>query len=648
MKDRTLQRAFPIVAAAIGQRFGIKVRVGGDEAFTNGKVIQLPGYDGDDPDYKDFAWGLLAHESFHIRYSDFGLEFGDRPIRRRLCGAIEDVRIEFEGAKEYPGTRLTLRKVVEKMVAKGEFKRQQKGDHPGDILLGYVLKSLRSRVLGQSALKALLDETEKALESTFPKGAIIRLKGLLSEVPVELTCEQDCLSLTDRILDMIEEEERKESEQKANNPNSPPSGQDNPGQPGESGGGVTSPSLGQVGNTAENQGNDPGQDSQESSPSPGQGNGENGDVGKPNQANGDGNDAGSGEDDGGKPAKPSSPTPENPSGSDGGSQPTGDSDNSSSGKPGNGCDGQDDGEDHQIPNRNGLVQKILNTTDDELEPDMFDTVKDLLKIDASQETTICLPNGEEPPRNDAFGMSLYRKAEGESGKIRAALQGIVQSHRRNRPVRKRSGNRIDARQLHKLPTGDTRIFGRMAHKPNPNTAIHLVIDCSESMSYPANDAAGRLMGPRLPLALDAAMALAMAFEGIPGVNTGITAFPGHYGNTVYTVLRHGQRLRPNVGAFALTADGSTPMAEAVWFAAASLLSCREPRKVLMVLTDGQPDDRLSALDILDRCQRSGIEAVGIGLGIDVSHLFTKSIVVNDIRELRTELFALAEDLLITA
>ena len=224
----------------------------------------------------------------------------------------------------------------------------------------------------------------------------------------------------------------------------------------------------------------------------------------------------------------------------------------------------------------------------------------------------------------------------------------MQSHRRTRPVLKRSGSRVDARQLHKLPTGDTRIFGRMAHRPNPNTAMHLVIDCSESMSYPAYDSSSRPMGPRLPLALDAAMALSMAFEGIPGVNLGITAFPGNDERSVYTLLRHSQRLRPNVGAFALTAYSTTPMAEAVWFAAASLLMCREPRKVVMVLTDGAPNDSLSALDILDRCQRSGIEAVGIGLGIDVSHLFTKSIVVNDIRELRTELFALAEDLLITA
>jgi hypothetical protein len=32
MKNRTLHNAFPIVAAAIGNRFGIKVSVGGNQA----------------------------------------------------------------------------------------------------------------------------------------------------------------------------------------------------------------------------------------------------------------------------------------------------------------------------------------------------------------------------------------------------------------------------------------------------------------------------------------------------------------------------------------------------------------------------------------------------------------------------------------
>jgi cobalamin biosynthesis protein CobT len=594
MKDRTLNRAFPIVAAAIGQRFGIKVRVGGDQAYTTGDAIQLPGYDGDDPDYKDYAWGLLAHEAFHIRHSDFSIDYGRSVIRRRLCGAIEDVRIEHEGAREFPGTRLTIRRTIEKMIAQGKFKAHTELDHPGDILHGYVLKSLRARVLGQTALAPLVTESEKALKARFPKGAVIRLKGLLSEVPEGLTCERDCLSLADQILEMIEDEVRKEKEAEATSPASgSDSDRDDGADPEASGGGAGEE------NCRPESGND---ETVDTNPDDGQAAQ---DTDRASPASGG---AGS----------------EQPNPDDDGLQPAG----------------------IDTAALETLLQQILGTEEDDLEQDVFEAVKEALRIDDAQVAPVCLPSGDDPRRNEAMGLALHRKVLGESGKIRAALQGVVQSHRRNRPIRKRCGQRIDSGQLHRLPAGETRVFLRQAHKVNPNTAIHLLVDRSDSMEYQAHDTAGRAMGARMPLALDASMALALALEGIPGVNPAITAFPGGDERSVYTVLRHGEKLRPNVGAFALTPGGSTPMAEAIWYAAASLCPCREPRKVVMVLTDGQPDDRLSTLDILARCQRSGIETVGIGLGIDVSHLYPKSIVINDLGELRARLFELAKDLLI--
>jgi cobalamin biosynthesis protein CobT len=294
-----------------------------------------------------------------------------------------------------------------------------------------------------------------------------------------------------------------------------------------------------------------------------------------------------------------------------------------------------------------LLKQILHTTEEDLEADLFEAVKEALRIGDGPKAT-CLPSGESPQCDDALGMALYRKVQAESGKIRAALQGVVQAHRRNLPILKCSGNRIDGRRLYRLSLGDGRVFVRQAWKPSPHTAVHVLIDRSESMGLSVQDRDGKSMGTRMSLALDAAMALALAFEGIPGVNPGITAFPGRDERSVYSVLRHGQKLRPQVGAFALRPAGSTPMAEGIWYAAAALLMCREPRKVLMVLTDEQPDDRLSTLEILQRCQHSGIEAVGVGLGIEVSQLFPKAIRIHEFRELRSRLFSLAKDLLISA
>lgn len=222
MKNNTLHNAFPIVAAAIGNRFGIKVKVGGDQAYTNGKLIQLPAYNGNDPDYQDYAWGLLAHESAHIRYSDFSIVYGNSVLRRRLCGAIEDVRIEHELAKDFPGTRLTLRTVIEKMIVNGGFVAAGAEDHLANVLYGYVLKSLRARVLGQTALNPLVDISEQVLKTHYPVGAVIRLKGLLSEVPDGLKSETDCLNLTDRILTMIEQECEKQEQARQQKQNGQP------------------------------------------------------------------------------------------------------------------------------------------------------------------------------------------------------------------------------------------------------------------------------------------------------------------------------------------------------------------------------------------------------------------------------------------
>ena len=73
MKNRnTVFNALPIVAAHYGDKFGVKVVVGGSDARTNGDVILLPNIAENYPQ-KKVIWGYLAHESGHVRMSDFEL-----------------------------------------------------------------------------------------------------------------------------------------------------------------------------------------------------------------------------------------------------------------------------------------------------------------------------------------------------------------------------------------------------------------------------------------------------------------------------------------------------------------------------------------------------------------------------------------------
>lgn len=175
-------------------------------------------------------------------------------------------------------------------------------------------------------------------------------------------------------------------------------------------------------------------------------------------------------------------------------------------------------------------------------------MKEILSMKGADGCEEVMPIADAPEGEEAAGLALLRRVQSESVRIRATLQGLVQSHRRERPLPRRSGRRIDAGRLHRWSLGDTRLFVRHSPKPAPNTAIHVLLDRSDSMGWQAADAQGKSMGARLPLALEATMAVALAFEGISGVNGGITAFPGDREGSVYRLLRHGQRLRQNVGA----------------------------------------------------------------------------------------------------
>ncbi|MEI8574167.1 VWA domain-containing protein [Methylomonas sp. LW13] len=606
MKNRTLHNAFPIVAAAIGNRFGVKVSVGGNQAYTDGKSIQLPAYDGDDAEYQDVAWGLLAHEAAHIRYSDFTLRYGNSVLRRRLCNAIEDVRIEYELAKDFPGTRLTIRTVIEKMIAKGDFVASNITDHPANILYSFVLKSLRARVLGQSSLRPLVEETETALKATFPTGAVTRLKGLLSEVPEGLQSESDCLQLTDRILTMIEQEFE---QQRQRNQTQPSVDEDTS---------CESDDTDQAGETADLD-NSNASDSED-------------DMEHDQDLPTDNDDEQSSESGGNDDSNPENPDDE----------PSAQAESSSSNPQG------DDEESTEIADPMGVLQTLLSASDGDIEQDLFESLKSALSLAAENVSELLMPSGHEPPMDDQAGAFFLRKVQSESGKIRAALQGLVQSQTLNRSQHACRGRRMDGKRLHRLPLGETKVFQRKQAKSAPNTAIHLLLDKSESMGYQVTDSQGQPIGSRMPIALEATLALALAFEGIPGVNPGVTAFPGIQDDSVFRLLEHGQRVNARTGAFSLAATGSTPMTEAIWFGAASLLGCREPRKVLMVMTDGQPNDTLSTLELLQRCRDSGIETVGVGLGLDVSHLFPIAITINDLSELRAQLFELSKAVLLAA
>ena len=242
---------------------------------------------------------------------------------------------------------------------------------------------------------------------------------------------------------------------------------------------------------------------------------------------------------------------------------------------------------------------------------------------------------------------MLARVQSESAKLRVRLQGLVQAHEMTKRRTVRHGRALSQSALHRVAVGDDRIFVRKEQRIAPNTALHLLVDLSGSMLRPVVTPTG--MRRRYQIALDAGMALALALEPLRGVSCAVTAFPALNGrvDTVTRILSHGDRVGRRAGAFVQGPRGDTPMTGALWFAAADLLARREPRKVLVVLTDGDPDDHDSAVEMVRRATAAGIEILGVGIAKDTAHLFPVAVVIQDIAHLKDRLFGIAERLLLS-
>lgn len=97
----------PLMVFNYAKMFGVTVRIQGSCAYTNGKVITIPRLDVTKPNITRLALGYLAHESAHIRYTDFSILKKDK-IKNNLFlfslfNILEDARIETLISKEYIG-----------------------------------------------------------------------------------------------------------------------------------------------------------------------------------------------------------------------------------------------------------------------------------------------------------------------------------------------------------------------------------------------------------------------------------------------------------------------------------------------------------------------------------------------------------------
>lgn len=240
---------------------------------------------------------------------------------------------------------------------------------------------------------------------------------------------------------------------------------------------------------------------------------------------------------------------------------------------------------------------------------------------------------------DGYSGSLDN-ALAKSNRLRSRLLGLLQQHTLAKTRRSRTGKRLAVKRLADVAVGDDRCFLKKDQKILPNAAVHLVIDRSSSMADEE----------RIEVAREAAFSLSSALDAVPKVNVATSAFPlGE--NGILSIQSHNETSRKAASSYgALTANGLTPMAEALWYAAIQLSRQKQERKVIIVLTDGRPAGNANngkgalenAQETVQRCLASGIDVYGIGIKHPaVTKFIPDSSVIHDVNDLPNTLFDLA-------
>lgn len=302
-------------------------------------------------------------------------------------------------------------------------------------------------------------------------------------------------------------------------------------------------------------------------------------------------------------------------------------------KPG---EGEADGEAGDSSNQDAgpdreAIKAMLDGTDGELSPsDIGDIASKELGEVAEEEVCSAVSSGADAVSStlavsrSSGGVSDFPAVAAASLALRTKLRAKMDSVARTKATRRDYGSRFDPMAAAAFIRGESKLFAHRDYHRKTNTAVEIVLDKSISMR-----------GAAIGQARKAALAIAHGLEQLQGVATAAAAFPD-----IEVMKEFHEKAGSTAGRFSVVADGSsTPMAEAMVWACSSLAPRQEKRKILVVITDGAPNDRAAVSALLRRLKASRVECIGVGIGTDaVKGLFPVSCVIHDVSELSSALF----------
>lgn len=223
-----------------------------------------------------------------------------------------------------------------------------------------------------------------------------------------------------------------------------------------------------------------------------------------------------------------------------------------------------------------------------------------------------------------------------ASRMRARMMGMLQSIKMQPKSYGLSGRKLANGRLVRMATGDPRIFRKKTEAKVVNTAVSVLLDLSGSMNG------------RYEVANAAAFALHTTLFGLKGVAICSMEFSGKEKEPDVNVLVDFGK-KPKSDNFNHHPFDGTPTDTAIWAGRAILLQRPEPRKIMLILTDGCPDDSNETKAATKKTMQDGIEIAAIGIMANsVKNYWDNHKIIETIQELPAAMFGIMEGLLIQA
>ena len=620
---KTLMGAIPMVVAAITQGANVRV-VWGDfgTASSDGKVIRMPLLPLEDSKVEAYALGYAVHETGHIVGSDFSI--GRQPgLHGALVNILEDVRIEGERINALPGARRWLEDLAHVLLEDGRIACARVDDEVADKLCSYLLTNLWVQILGFGGLREAARKCRDMLAQSLPVPVFTQVETLALGVATAVST-RDVADIADAIMALLREQQQAHQQQ----------AQDQATGPGETQSGSGLPA-------------DNAQDAQSAGPRgdapPDDSTSKDGVTSGGHEPTGDGSPDAGRKAAGARPDCDVQPDVQDASvSSDGGKlqRELSDDEVVGQGQERSGVgQGVDDGYSMTAQQAAQAIQAVLEATTVKAGMDISHHIADGLRGALGDEARNGGNSGRQrmkPPEiKDIESVrsvsALIGQVRNQSMALRARLDEYVQARAMGRTSRSRSGCRMTRDAATRMAMGDYRVFVRRTEGMKVDTGIVLLVDCSSSMSR----------DNRIGVARQSAMVLAVALEDIRGTQLSVMGFGAS--KLVSRVMRFGESIRRTAGRIdKLTSSGTTPMAEGLMVAHGELLRLDTERRIVMVISDGDPDDKSAVADLVDFGNRHGIEHMGIGIGSQTDHLFPVGCTINQIGQLPRAVLEMAQ------